>query len=102
MDEYLLLPGSDLGMVMFFSNRRTAGDMLTVYRVHLAEPKKKTAANNSKMLWEIAQLGGVAEDILAEMDRQYPHAILALNFRVGTCGVIFHTRRQFVATIPSW
>jgi len=69
MDEYLLLPGSDLGMVMFFSTRLGTDNMLTVYRVHLVEPKKKTVANDSKMLREIAQLGGVAEDILAELDR---------------------------------
>jgi len=68
MDEYLLLPGSDLGMVMFFSTRQGTDSMLTVYRVHLVEPKKKTVTNDSKMLKEIAQLGGVAEDILAELE----------------------------------
>jgi hypothetical protein len=69
MDEYLLLPGADLGMVMFFSNRQSTDSSVAVYRVHLAEPKKKTLANDSKMLWEIAQLGGVAEEILAELER---------------------------------
>ncbi|MEN8204327.1 MAG: hypothetical protein ABFS28_17150, partial [Bacteroidota bacterium] len=68
MDEYLLLPGSDLGMVMFFSTRQGTDSSLTVYRVHLVEPKKKTAPNDSKMLREIARMGGVAEDILAELE----------------------------------
>ena len=67
MDEYLLLPGSDLGLVLFFSTRQGTDSTVTVYRVHLSEPKKKTAANDERMLREIAQLGGVAEDILAEL-----------------------------------
>ncbi len=40
MDEYLLLPGSDLGMMMFFSSREGTDSTATVYRVHLVEPKK--------------------------------------------------------------
>jgi tetratricopeptide (TPR) repeat protein len=67
MDEYLLLPGSDLGLVLFFSTRQGTDSTVTVYRVLLSEPKKKTAANDERMLREIAQLGGVAEDILAEL-----------------------------------
>jgi hypothetical protein len=69
MDEYLLLPGSDLGMVIFFSNRQATDSSVAVYRVHLAEPKKKTVANDSQMLREIAQLGKIAEDILAELEK---------------------------------
>lgn len=69
MDDYLLLPGTDLGMVLFFSNRQGTDSTMAVYRVHLSEPKKKTAANNTKMLREIAQLGGVAEEILADLQR---------------------------------
>jgi tetratricopeptide (TPR) repeat protein len=67
MDEFLLLPGTDLGMVLFFSNRQGTDSTVTVYRVHLSEPKKKTAANDDKMLREIARLGGVAGDILTEL-----------------------------------
>lgn len=67
MDEYLLLPGTDLGMVLFFSTRQGTDSTVTVYRVHLSEPKKKTAANDDLMLRDIAQLGDVAEDILAEL-----------------------------------
>lgn len=67
MDEYLLLPGNDLGMLLFFTSRQLTDSTVAVYRVHLSEPKKKTAANDDKMLREIAGLGGVAEDILAEL-----------------------------------
>ena len=67
MDEFLLLPGSDLGMVIFFSNRQGTDSTLTVYRVHLVEPKKSTDVNDNRMLREIANLGGVADEILAEM-----------------------------------
>ena len=68
MDEYLLLPGSDLGLMMFFSTRQGTDSTVTVYRVHLIEPKKKTVANDTRMLKEIAYLGGVAADILADME----------------------------------
>ncbi len=77
MDEYLLLPGSDLGMVMFFSTREGTDSTITVYRVHLVEPKKKTAPNDYKMLQEIATLGGAAGDILAEIEEMKAHEISA-------------------------
>lgn len=67
MDDYLLLPGSDLGMMMFFSNRQGTDSTLTVYRVHLVEPKLKTDANNTRMLKELANLGDVANELLAEI-----------------------------------
>lgn len=67
-DEYLLLPGSDLGMVLFFSTRQGTDSAVTVYRVHLVEPKKKTDQNNPQQLREIAQLGGMAEEMLAQLE----------------------------------
>jgi tetratricopeptide (TPR) repeat protein len=69
MDEYLLLPGTDLGMMTFLSNRQGTDSTLTVYRVHLVEPKKKTDPANPGMLKEIASLGGAAEEVLAEIYR---------------------------------
>lgn len=68
MDEYLLLPGSDLGMVLFFSTRQGTDSTLAVYRVHLVEPKKEISINNHKKLREIAQLGGAAEIMLALLE----------------------------------
>lgn len=67
-DEYLLLPGSDLGMVLFFTTRKGTDSTVTVYRVHLVEPKKKTALNDHQKLREIAQLGGAAEEILGGLE----------------------------------
>jgi len=67
-DDYLLLPGSDLGMVLFFSTRQGTDSTVTIYRVHLVEPKKKTALNNDKQLQEIALLGGVAQEMRAELE----------------------------------
>ena len=67
-DEYLLLPGVDLGMVLFFSTRQGTDSTVSVYRVHLVEPKKETALNNNKQLREIAQLGGVAEEMRAGLE----------------------------------
>ena len=72
MDDYLLLPGSDLGMMMFFSNRQGTDSTLTVYRVHLVEPKLKTDANDTRKLRQIATLGGAADEILAEIAAMSP------------------------------
>jgi len=68
MDEYLLLPGSDLGMMMFFSSRQGTDSTVTVYRVHISEPKQKTHANKPEMLKEIACLGGAAQEALADLE----------------------------------
>ena len=67
-DEYILLPGTDLGMVLFFSTRQGTDSTVCIYRVHLVEPKIKTALNNDKQLREIALLGGVAEEMQAELE----------------------------------
>lgn len=71
-DEYILLPGTDLGMVLFFSTRQGTDSTVTIYRVHLVEPKKKTALNNDKQLREIALLGGVAQEMQAELEATKP------------------------------
>lgn len=65
-DEFLLLPGSDLGMVLFFSNRQGPDSLVTVYRVHLVEPKKKTTENDDEQLRQIALFEGVAQEMLSE------------------------------------
>jgi hypothetical protein len=68
MDEFLLLPGTDLGMMMFFSNRQGPDSMVTVYRVHLIEPKVETDIRNHQMLREIAGMDGIADQIQAELE----------------------------------
>ena len=67
-DDYLLLPGNDLGMVMFFSNRQGMDSSMTVYRVRLVEPKKPLSATDIRGMQKIAMLGGVAEMMLAEVE----------------------------------
>lgn len=90
MDEYLLLPGSDLGMMMFFSNRQGTDSTLTVYRVHLVEPKMKTDANDTDMLKKVASLGDVADEILAEISvleekrKVREEELLSIQDEVGT------------------
>jgi tetratricopeptide (TPR) repeat protein len=73
-DEYLLLPGSDLGMVLFFSTRQGTDSTVTVYRVHLVEPKKKTDQNNPGQLRTIALMGDAAEEMLAGLKASAPSA----------------------------
>ena len=65
-DEFLLLPGSDLGMVLIFSNRQGPDTLVTVYRVHLVESKEKTADNDHQQLRQIALFGGAAQEMLSE------------------------------------
>ena len=67
-DEVLLLPGTDLGMVMFFSNRAGTDSTMAVYRVHLVEPKETADTDDFRLLAEIASLGGAAEEILADIE----------------------------------
>jgi hypothetical protein len=64
-DELLLLPGSDLGMLMFFSNRQGGDSLVTVYRVHLIEPRVGVDNRDFMKLREIASMGGLADEILA-------------------------------------
>jgi len=91
-DDYLLLPGSDLGMVLFFSTRQGTDSTVTVYRVHLVEPKKKTDLYNDRQLREIALLGGVAEEMRAGLEASSPP--LQMTREVG--GV---ERNEPVATV---
>lgn len=62
-DDYLLLPGTDLGKVMFFSGRQTRGDAVALYSVHLSEPKLSIATATPEEKARIARLGGAAQDI---------------------------------------
>jgi hypothetical protein len=68
MDDYLLLPGSDLGMMMFFSSRQGTDSTVTVYRVHVSEPRKKAPQDQPGALRQIASFGDVAAEALAEIE----------------------------------
>ncbi len=67
-DDYLVLPGTDLGMLMFFSARQATDSTLAVYRVHFSEPKKSLASHTPEEIRRIANLGGVAGETLEEME----------------------------------
>jgi len=65
-DEYLLLPGSDLGMEMFFSTRQGTDSTVTVYRVHFSEPRQPVGSGQPERIKEIASLGNVAQAALEQ------------------------------------
>lgn len=67
-DDYLLLPGSDLGMVIFFSGRQGSDTAMTVYRVHLSEPKRSLASSTPREIRQIANLGNIASDVLKDYE----------------------------------
>jgi hypothetical protein len=59
-DDYLLLPGTDLGKVIFFSARQSSDTAVAVYSVHLSEPKQSLASHTPQKIRSIANLGDVA------------------------------------------
>lgn len=66
-DDVLVLPGADLGMVLFFTDREGTDSTYTVYRVHFSEPRRNTRPGDFEQLHDIASLGGVANMLLAEL-----------------------------------
>jgi hypothetical protein len=65
-DDYLLLPGNDLGMVIIFSGRQAADTALAVYRVQFSEPKKSLTTSTPQEIRNIANLGNTAADVLTD------------------------------------
>ncbi|MFC2129684.1 hypothetical protein ACFLQX_02765 [Bacteroidota bacterium] len=74
-DDYLLLPGRDLGMVMFFTGRTGSDSASTVYQVHFSEPKLSLASETPQEIRRIANLGGRAAEVLKEIETQQPASI---------------------------
>jgi len=68
VDDYLLLPGTDLGMVIFFSGRQATDTAVAVYRVQLSEPKKSLADATPRELRKIADLDNVANEVLRDYE----------------------------------
>ena len=66
-DDYLLLPGTDLGVVTFFSGRQTSDSSVAVYRVKLSEPKESLASRTPREIRRIANLGDAAEEMKQEI-----------------------------------
>jgi hypothetical protein len=67
-DDYLLLPGTDLGKVMVFSGRQIYDDAVTVYRLHLSEPKLSLASATPQEIRAIANFGGRAAEVQTEFE----------------------------------
>lgn len=56
-DDYLFLPGTDLGLVTIFSGRKTSNGQIAVYRLQLSEPKQSLATAIPETKRKIAELG---------------------------------------------
>jgi|GEM_PF-926923 len=67
-DDYLLLPGTDLGMVTFFSARQVNDRSVAVYRVHLSEPKQSLASKSPQEIRQIANLDDAASEMMKEFE----------------------------------
>jgi hypothetical protein len=67
-DDYLLLPGTDLGKVIFFSARQSSDTAVAAYSVHLSEPKQSLATRTPEEIRRIANLGNVAVDARKDYD----------------------------------
>ncbi|MDF1571056.1 MAG: tetratricopeptide repeat protein [Bacteroidales bacterium] len=67
-DDYLLLPGTDLGMVTFFSARQTNEHSVAVFRVHLSEPKQSLASKSPQEIRRIANLDDAASEMMKEFE----------------------------------
>ncbi|PID91313.1 MAG: hypothetical protein CSA96_08985 [Bacteroidetes bacterium] len=68
MDDYLLLPGNDLGMVMFFSDRQSSDSSLAVYRVHLVEPRRPVSSDVA-MMQRISTMDNAAEEAMKASEK---------------------------------
>ncbi len=58
-NEFLLIPGSDLGTVQLLTDRQGIDSMYTVYKLHIQEPKKSLATATQEEIMQIGKLGGI-------------------------------------------
>lgn len=59
-DDYLAMPGPDLGTILLVTNRQGLDTMLTVYKLILREPKESLAGADIEEIKRIGKLGGIA------------------------------------------
>ncbi|MGC9342304.1 MAG: tetratricopeptide repeat protein [Bacteroidales bacterium] len=59
LDDYLAMPGPDLGTILLITNRQGLDSMLTVYKLILQEPKKSLTSADNEELKSIGNLGGI-------------------------------------------
>ncbi len=58
-NEFLLMPGADLGTVFFITDRQGLDSMLTAYKLKLKEPRQNLADADPEEVMKIGQLGGI-------------------------------------------
>ncbi len=59
-NDYLAMPGPDLGTFLLITDRQGLDSMLTVYKLILQEPKKSLAGADHEELKRIGNLGGIS------------------------------------------
>ncbi len=58
-NEYIFIPGADLGMVLLITDRQGLDSMLTVYLLHIKEPKQQNLSTDYEELKTIGKFGGI-------------------------------------------
>lgn len=58
-NEFLLMPGADLGTVFFITDRQGLDTMLTAYKLKLKEPRQNLSDSDPEEIRKIGQLGGI-------------------------------------------
>jgi len=58
-NEYIFIPGTDLGKAMLLTDRQGLDTMLTIYLLHIKEPKKSSLITDNEELKRIGKFGGI-------------------------------------------
>lgn len=58
-NEYLVIPGSDLGTIQLITDRQGIDSMYTVYKLHMQEPKRPLTNVSKEEVRRIGKLGGI-------------------------------------------
>lgn len=59
-NEFLAMPGSDLGTIMVITDRQGLDDSYAVYKLKISEPKKSLASASNEELSRIGNFGGIS------------------------------------------
>jgi hypothetical protein len=68
-NEYLVIPGTDLGTIDLITNRLGIDTMLTVFKLRLQEPKESLASADPEKIMSIAKFGGITLQAKKEVDQ---------------------------------
>ncbi|MFC2080128.1 hypothetical protein ACFLRQ_01500 [Bacteroidota bacterium] len=68
LDDYLFLPGRDLGMAMLFSGRQMMESSVALYRIQLREPKQSLLTATPEEIKRVSNIGNHTEEVTAEFD----------------------------------